>query len=117
VRDSLLVLDDMIEAVERLIELGAAGMPDAVEDRDRGEALLFNLIVLGEAAKRVPERVRTSYPDVDWRSIAATRDKIVHHYEGVEWPIIDDMVRDDLPALLPRLRAIRDELETGGASD
>jgi uncharacterized protein with HEPN domain len=35
---------------------------------------------------------------------------VVHHYEGVDWEVVTQILREDLPPLLPRLREIRDEL-------
>ena len=42
--------------------------------------------------------------------MARTRDVIVHHYEGVNWPLIAEIIARDLPRLIPRLVEIRDTL-------
>ena len=110
-RDESLLLDDIVGACERLLELVAATPEGSLgEDRSVAEGIQFNLIVLGEATKRLPGWVRERYPDVPWRDMAETRDRIVHHYEGVDWLIVQRIADDELPHLLPRLRAIRDQL-------
>jgi uncharacterized protein with HEPN domain len=108
VRDRSLVLQDLIAAVERLIELGAERAADPADDRDRDEAILFNVIVMGEAATRSDPSTRAGFPGIPWDKMAQTRDRVVHHYEGVDWRVIDTILADDLPDLLPRLRAVRD---------
>jgi uncharacterized protein with HEPN domain len=110
-RDESLLLDDMIGACERIIDLVASAPRERLgEDRAIAEGIQFNLIVLGEAAKRLPKAVCERYPDVPWSDVAETRDRIVHHYEGVDWGIVGLIADDELPKLLPRLAEIRDLL-------
>ena len=48
------------------------------------DAVLRNLELLGEAAKRIPDDVRRRYPQVPWRRIAGLRDVLAHAYFGLE---------------------------------
>ena len=112
-RDQTLLFDDMIAASSRLLEL-APNVPAAGEpEQGVAEMVLWNLTVLGEAAKRVPEDVRATFPDVEWAAMAKTRDVVVHHYEGVDWEVIRGILADYVPALLPRLVEIRGVLRSG----
>jgi uncharacterized protein with HEPN domain len=52
------------------------------------------------------------FPDVPWRELARTRDLVVHHYEVVDWTLIEQICSRDLPAILPRLVEVRDRLRT-----
>lgn len=110
-RDESLALDDIVGACERLIELGS-GIPTGMlgTDRDVAEMVQWNLVVLGEATKRLRTSTRERFPDVPWAPMAATRDRVVHHYEGVRWPVVANIITGDLPALLPRLVELRDLL-------
>jgi uncharacterized protein with HEPN domain len=110
-RDESLLLDDIVDASQRLIELGERARPGMLgADRDLAEMLQWNLAVLGEAVKRLQPATRERFPDVPWGSVARTRDRVIHHYEGIRWNIVHTIVADDLPALLPRLLEIRDIL-------
>ncbi|MDO8964424.1 MAG: DUF86 domain-containing protein [Coriobacteriia bacterium] len=110
-RDESLLLDDVVDACERLVELGGTfPVGAAVVDRGVAESVQWNLVVLGEASKRIHHATRDRFPEVPWTEMAATRDRVVHHYEGILWNVITIIVCDDIPALLPRLIEIRDLL-------
>ena len=98
-------LDDMIGFFEKVLAY-TAGL-----DRDhfiRGDliydATLRNLELMGEAATQIPESVRAASLDVPWRLIVATRNRLIHGYLGIDDDTLWSIVRDDVPALLKRLR-------------
>jgi uncharacterized protein with HEPN domain len=110
VRDRSLLFDDMIAASTRLLELAPSVTGAGEPEQSVAEMVLWNLTMLGEAAKRVPEDVRTTFADVEWAAMARTRDVVVHHYEGVDWEVIRGILADYVPSLLPRLIEVRDRL-------
>jgi uncharacterized protein with HEPN domain len=77
-------------------------------------AVLFNLIVIGEAAKSIGDELRAEAPDVPWSDYAGLRDVIAHQYFRVQTQIIENTVRRDLPRLA---QAIERLLPTLGSSD
>jgi len=70
------------------------------------DAVLMNLEVLGEAAKRVPVDLRLRYPAVDWRGVAGFRDVAAHFYFGLSVNIVWSIVTIDVPQLAAVLPAI-----------
>jgi uncharacterized protein with HEPN domain len=82
-RDALL-LAEMIDAAEQAIVLvNGRGIDDLERDRTAHDALLWNFMVLGEAAATASDEVRRRHPDVPWRLAAALRNGIVHGYRLV----------------------------------
>ncbi|HEX5010003.1 MAG TPA: HepT-like ribonuclease domain-containing protein [Planctomycetota bacterium] len=77
-------------------------------DELRFDAILRNLEVMGEAAKRVPDEVRQRMPSVDWRGLAGLRDVLIHSYSGVDGETIVDIVRRKVPPLEAELRRYLD---------
>ena len=67
-----------------------------------------NLELIGEAAMHVPDAVRSASPEVPWRQLIATRNRLIHGYLGIDNDTLWSIVRDDLPLLLPALRKLRD---------
>ncbi|MDZ4655062.1 MAG: HepT-like ribonuclease domain-containing protein [Coriobacteriia bacterium] len=107
-RDESLLLDDVVHATSRLIELGSQSEVPLGEDLSCDEQVQYNLIILGEAVKRLSPATRERFADVPWSPMARARDRVVHHYEGVDWAVIETIIGSDLPPMLPRLLEIRD---------
>ncbi|MHC1590849.1 MAG: HepT-like ribonuclease domain-containing protein [Candidatus Helarchaeales archaeon] len=72
------------------------------------DAVVRNIEVLGEAAKNISEELRRKYPEIGWREISRTRDKIIHFYFGVDVSIIWDIVKIDIPRLKEKLQEVMD---------
>jgi len=68
-------------------------------DRRTQDAVIKNILVIGEAAKSLPEDFKDKHPDIEWRKIAGMRDKLIHHYFGIEKDLVFDVVEDDIPKL------------------
>ncbi|MCY3783323.1 MAG: DUF86 domain-containing protein [Chloroflexi bacterium] len=77
------------------------------------DASLRNIELIGEAATHVPRAVRDAHPEIPWSAIIGTRNRIIHAYLGVDNDVIWTIIQDAIPTMLPRLRALLDEVEGG----
>jgi uncharacterized protein with HEPN domain len=78
-RDWQLFLADLVEHGERIGRLLHHRDPTSFEsDETLRQAVLFSLLIMGEAAKQLPKSVRDREPGVNWRGAAGLRDIIVH---------------------------------------
>lgn len=68
------------------------------------------LTIIGEAAKNVSPQMRRKYPEIPWKATAGMRDKIIHHYFGVDYEAVFETVRHDLPVLKQGIGAILAEI-------
>lgn len=101
-------IEDMVAFAERVLAY-TQGFDQArfVSDMLVYDATLRNLELIGEAASRIPLEVRDAHPDIPWRMVVATRNRLIHGYLGLDNETLWSLVRDDVPALLSRLQAMR----------
>jgi uncharacterized protein with HEPN domain len=64
------------------------------------------LTIIGEAAKNVSPQLRKEFPDIPWKATTGMRDKIMHHYFGVDYEAVFETIRIDLPVLKQGISAI-----------
>lgn len=74
------------------------------------DATLRNLELIGEAATHIPDEIRTSHPEIPWRMIIATRNRLIHGYLGIDNDTLWSIIRDDIPELLSKLNALASRL-------
>jgi uncharacterized protein with HEPN domain len=72
------------------------------------DATLRNLELIGEAATHIPTEIREASPDIPWRLIVATRNRLVHAYLGIDDDTIWSIIQDDIPGLLAALSTFND---------
>ena len=108
-RDWRFYLDDMIAFAEKVIAY-TDGLDQAafVASGLNYDATVRNLELIGEAATRIPDAVRAANPQLQWRLIIATRNRLIHGYLGIDNDTLWSIVQSDIPALLPQLRELRD---------
>ena len=99
-RDSDVYLEDIREAIDKVRNYTAGPTRESfAQDNMRIDAVIRNLEIIGEAAKMVPESIRTRFPLVEWKKIAGLRDILAHHYFEVDLDIIWDILQNKLPEL------------------
>ena len=92
---------DILKAARLAIEFkGTAEKAEFLEDAKTQSAVLHQLLIIGEAVKRISPEFRAAHPEVPWKLIAGTRDKLIHFYEGVDLEEVWKIVISDLPHLI-----------------
>lgn len=104
-------LDDMIDFAGKVIAY-TNGLDQAafVASGLNYDATVRNLELIGEAASHVPDVIRSENPKIPWRQIIATRNRLIHGYLGIDNDTLWSIIRDDIPALLDMLEALKAKL-------
>lgn len=105
-RDDATLLD-ILRAARLAVEFrGRLDKTAFLSDLKTQAAVLHELLVLGEAAKRLSGTFRDSHPEVPWKAIAGMRDRLLHGYDDVDLELVWKTVDEDVPALIPRVEAL-----------
>ncbi len=82
----------------------------AREDLDENRVLTLALVrlleIIGEAAWRVPDEVRSASPAVPWGEIIGLRNRLIHGYDSVDLDILWQILQHDVPSLISELDRI-----------
>jgi uncharacterized protein with HEPN domain len=105
----------MVEAIKRMREY-VADVDEAGfrASRMMQDAVIRNLEVLGEAARRVMEHcpvVVDSQPDIPWREIYGMRNVLAHEYDGIDLGVVFTVVQRRVPDIEAKLQDLLRRLE------
>jgi uncharacterized protein with HEPN domain len=103
-------LADISDAVERIREYVGDLQSASIDSQLVADAVVYNLLVIGEAVKSLDDSIRDADSSIPWSDIAGMRDLLTHEYFRVDAAIVERTVRRDLPALdraVARLRSTR----------
>lgn len=79
--------------------------PAFMDDKRTQQAVVMNLIILGEAATKLADSAPaycTQHPQIPWNSMRGMRNRLAHGYFAVDLEVVWETVQNDLPALLTR---------------
>lgn len=106
-RDLSLLVNDILDAIAAIRTYVEGLDADAfAADRKTVDAVVRNLITIGEAARQVPADVADAQPQIPWRLMGDMRNFAVHHYWDVDAAILWRTIQDDLPPLVPELKKL-----------
>ena len=100
---------DILESINKIQNYVAQmEFEDFQQDEKTIDAVIRNFIVIGEAARNIPEDISLKYQNIPWRVMGDMRNFAVHEYWGVELRTIWKTIQDDLPPLVPGLNRVID---------
>ena len=76
------------------------------DDRVRTLALVRLLEIIGEAAWRVPDQIRSASPAIPWGEIIGLRNRLIHGYDAVDLDILWQILQHDVPSLIAELERV-----------
>jgi uncharacterized protein with HEPN domain len=83
-----LLIEDIIDSSQKiLLYTNDMSFAEFVDDSKTIDAVIRNFEIIGEAANRLPDEFKDKYPDIEWHRIRGFRNRIVHHYFGIDYEI------------------------------
>lgn len=111
-RDYKLFVRDIIvamESIERFVE--GMSLEEVVRDDKTSSAIIRKFEIIGEAAKNIPESLKEKHQEVPWKNIVGMRDRLVHAYFGIDYKLVWDAIKKEIPRQKFNLQKILAELE------
>lgn len=108
-RNFIMYLEDMLQSMERIGEyIGDLDLQKFKRNHLVIDAVVRNFEIIGEASKNIPKDVREKYPEIPWRQMYGLRNLIAHEYFGVDYEMIWEIAKKNIPVNLRDLSKIVD---------
>ena len=111
-RDYTLFLKDIIsalESIEKFIE--GMSLDDLVRDDKTSSAVVRKFEIIGEATKHIPDYLRKKHLEIPWKSMAGMRDRLIHAYFGIDYKLLWDAIKTEIPKLKTKFYEILEEMK------
>jgi len=101
------ILADILESINK-IENYVEGVTyqQFIQDDKTKDAVVRNLEIIGESANQIPKNIRQKFSDVPWPQIIGLRNKMIHGYFVVDYRIVWEIVKKDIPSLRRKIELI-----------
>jgi len=80
-------------------------------DRKTSDAVLYNLVVIGEAAAQISEELRRDAPEIPWTRVVGLRNLVAHEYFRVDLEVIETIIAEQLEQLEESAKRLLNRLE------
>jgi len=91
---------DIVNSIEKIQKYTANfTYENLCEDDKTLDAVVHNLLIIGEATKQIPNSIRLKYSQIEWKQIAGLRDIIAHTYFSINSKIVWDIIQTKLDPL------------------
>lgn len=108
-REDAVYLRHILECIRRIEENAVGGRAEFMESHTLQDAVLRNLQTMAESTQRLSAPLKASHSEVEWASIAALRNVLVHNYLGTDLGTIWEIARRDVPRLKSAVLAMLED--------
>ena len=92
-------LRDILDAIEAIEAYSVSSYDEFLADTKTQDAILYNLIIMGEAANQISDEFQEQHCKIPWSAMIGTRNIIVHGYDQVKLQIVWEILQRDIESL------------------
>ena len=106
-KDQLVYIEHILEAIEKIENsLRKITKEEFKDNLDKQDATIRRLEIIGEATKNLTKEFMNQHMDIPWSEIIKTRDKLIHHYFGIDLDLVFEITKEEIPTLKKQLTKI-----------
>lgn len=110
-KSDIIFIEHILESIDAINEFSEdISINELSSNRMKQSAIVREIEVIGEAVKNISENLKKKHKEIEWREIAGTRDKMIHHYFEVDINIVWNIIKKDLPILEKQIRKIKKDI-------
>ncbi len=116
--DDLLYIEHILDSISKIQKsIDSLSKESFINNEDLVDATIRRLEVIGEAVRNISEDTKNKHKEVEWKEIVGTRDKMIHHYFGIDLNIIWKIIKEDISNLNKKIIKIKQTLIKNSKND
>ena len=107
-KDPLIFIEHILESIKNIEDfMQGVSKSYFLNNKEKQSAVIREIEIIGEAAKNIPASFRRKNANIPWKDIAGMRDKLMHHYFGVNLETVWKTIHEDIPYLKKEIYVIK----------
>ena len=99
-RSIRLYLQDILNSIRKIKQYTSqTTQSELLENEQAFDAVVYNLQIIGEATRKIPEEIRNRQPQVEWKNVIGIRNVITHAYFSIDDEVVWDIIQTKLDPL------------------
>ena len=103
-------IDHILEAIGKIIEATSCAREEFLSSFLKRDAVLYNFLVLGEAANQLSPELQLAHPEIPWKVIVGMRNVLIHDYVQTNYDLVWKTAKEDIPKLQEQIRSIQEKI-------
>lgn len=109
-------LKDILKAIDTIfLYMDNRGKDVFLADKMAYHAVIYNIMIIGEAANMLTQEFRESHSELNWRQITNMRNFLIHGYHNVEEDLVWEAISVDLPVIRGQIFKYLGEMDTASS--
>ena len=111
-KNDLVFIEHILDSINAIEEFSQnMNKKELIASRLRQSAIVREIEIIGEAVKNLSLGLKSRHKEMEWKEITGTRDKMIHHYFGVDLNIVWDIIKINLPDLKKKILKIKEDIK------
>jgi len=110
-KETTVFIQHILESIENIETFSKnLSREEFTKNRLKQSAIIRELEIIGEAVKNIPLSFRKQHDKIKWSKLTGTRDKLIHHYFGIDLNLTFKIITSDLPQLKEEIKRILEDI-------